>query len=112
MKTIPVKRSVEYFNKSNLELGEFGELAGQYDISTIPLRTLKKIVADGDGDPYLYDVYDLNEEQLVTINALISEPIDYFFDKFDYCLACSAVPGYYEEHRTKGGRKGGYPAPI
>ena len=108
---IPVTRSIECFNKYNGELEELGTLVGKYDISGIPLRKLKNIVSANEDDIYLYDPYDLNEEQLLKINTLIIQPINYSLDKFDYCLACSVVDGYYEKHRIRGNRKGGYPPP-
>jgi hypothetical protein len=108
---IPVNRSIEYFDKYNQELEECGLLIGKYDISEVPLRTLKRIVPANAGDIYLYDVYDLKEEQLIKLNKLLGQTIGYSFDKFDYCLACSAIKGYYGNHKTTGRRKGGYPAP-
>jgi hypothetical protein len=109
---IPVNRSIEYFNKSNLELEELGTLVGRYDIPAIHLRELKRIVSSNGDDIYLYDLYDLDEEQLIKINSLLNHPITYSLDKYDYCLACSAVEGYYEKHRIRGNRKGGYPPPC
>ena len=108
---IPVNRRIEYFNKYNEELDELGELAGKYDISEIPLRKLKSIVSAKEDDTYLYDMYDLNEEQLSKINTLLKQPISCLIDKYDYCLSCSVVYGYYEKHKIRGGRKGGYPPP-
>jgi hypothetical protein len=108
---IPVTRSVEYFNKYNEELEELGTLVGKYDISEIPLRKLKNIVSANEDDIYLFDMYDLNEEQLIKINLLLSQPISYSLDKFDYCLGCAAIKGYYENHKIKGRKKGGYPPP-
>jgi len=108
---IPVNRSIEYFNKYNEELEQLGEMVGKYDIPDITLRELKKIVSVNEDDPYLYDQYDLNEGQLQMINVLLANPITYSLDKYDYCLACSAVEGYYEIHKTRGNRKGGYPPP-
>jgi hypothetical protein len=103
---IPVKRSIEYFNKYNEDLEELGTLVGKYDISEIPLMELKNIVSPNEDDIHLYDQYDLNEERLIKINMLVRQPIDYCLDKFDYCLACSAVEGYYEKHRIRRNRKG------
>jgi hypothetical protein len=108
---IPVNRSIEYFNKYNEEFEELGTLAGKYDISEIPLKSLKKIVSANDDDIYLYDQYDLNEKQLNKLNQLLRRPISYSLDKFDYCLACTAIRGYYESHKITGKRKGGYPPP-
>lgn len=108
---IPVNRSIEYFNKYNEELEELGELVGRYDISEISLRKLKKIISANEDDPYLYDMYDLDESLLLKINALLTQPVSYSLEKYDYCLACSAVKGYYKNHKTRGGRKGGYPPP-
>lgn len=108
---IPVNRSIEYFHKYNEELEQPGEIVGSYDISGISLRTLKKIISANEDDPYLYDMYDLDESLLLKINALLTQPISYSLENYDYCLACSAVDGYYENHKTKGKRKGGYPAP-
>lgn len=111
MNMIPVNRSIEYFHKYNEELEELGELVGRYDISEIPLRKLKNIVSANEDDIYLYDMYDLNESQLLKINALLTQPVSYSLDKYDYCLACSAVDGYYEKHNTMSKRRGGYPPP-
>jgi len=108
---IPVNRTIEYFNKYNKELEELGTLVGKHDISEISLKSLKKIVSANDDDIYLYDLYDLNEDQLIKINKLLNKPISYALDKFDYCLACSAIRGYYEGHKPTGKRKGGYPPP-
>jgi hypothetical protein len=108
---IPVNRSIEYFDKYNQELEECGFLVGKYDISKIPLRKLKKIVSANEDDIYLYDVYDLKEDQLIKLNELLPQPISFSFGKFDYCLGASAIRGYYENHKTTGKRKGGYPAP-
>lgn len=105
---IPVTRSIECFTKYNEELGTF---VGKYDISEIPLRKQKKIVLAKEDDIFLYNIYDLNEDQLIEINTLLRQPINYSFNKFDYCLACSVIDGYYEKHRIKGNRKGGYPPP-
>lgn len=108
---IPVNRSIEYFNKYNEDLEEPGTLVGRYDISAIALRTLKRIVSPNEDDIYLYDVYNLNQDQLVKINDLLDNPIQYSLEKYDYCLACSAIVDYYKKHKIRGNRKGGYPAP-
>jgi hypothetical protein len=93
---IPVNRAIEYFNKSNEEIEELGVLIGKYDISEISLIKLKEIVIANPDDDNLYDVYELNSKQLTQINELLNHPINYFLDKFDYCLTCSAVAGYYK----------------
>jgi hypothetical protein len=72
---IPVKRSVEYFNKYNEKLEELGELVGKYDISEVSLRKLKNIVSAKDDDIYLYEMYDLNEDQLIKLNKLLRQPV-------------------------------------
>ena len=108
---IPVTRCIEYFNKYNEEQEELGAIVGKYDISEVPLRELKRIVTANDCDIYLYDVYNLNEEQLIKLNNLLWQPINYSLDKFDYCLGCTAKKGYYGSHKTRGKRKGGYPPP-
>ena len=108
---IPVKRCVEYFNKYNADTEELGELIGRHDLPDIHLNILKNIVSPNKDDVYLYDIYDLNCDQLIKLNALLENNFDFFLDKYDYTLSCCAVEGYYDQHSITGKRKGGYPAP-
>jgi hypothetical protein len=102
---IPVTREVDFYEK----YGE--EFIGTIDVSEIPLKKLRKIVLPKMDDDLLYDLYLLSKEQLDEINKLIKIPIKYSLDKHEYFLGCTAVEGYYEKHKIRGGRKGGYPPP-
>ncbi len=105
MARIPVKRYVDFYEKN----GE--EFIAAIDITGLPFRKLLKIVHAKENDPRLYDSYLLYKEQLDEINKLLQSPINYLLDKHEYFLGCAAVEGYYEMHKVKGGRKGGYPPP-
>jgi len=87
---IPVTRSIDFYEKN----GE--EFLGQFDISQIPLPFLLEIVSPNEDDPLLFDSYLMEKFQLDKINEMLETPIEYYLNKYEYFLGCTAIDGYYK----------------
>jgi hypothetical protein len=90
-KLIRVDRSVVVY------LVEKEKIYLEIPISDISLEELKSIVTPKEEDPFLYDGYELTENQLNRINDFLENKIVSDFKLYYYILECE---GIYDWNKT------------
>ena len=83
-----VREIIVYKKTTNDWLGETVE---EINVDELSLEVLKTIVTPNDGDPFLYDGYVLDNEQLNALGELLGKRIVADHEKFDYCLECYGI---------------------
>jgi hypothetical protein len=82
---VSVERSIHIYHKRNNKLKE------EINISTISLGQLLTFIKPKDGDPLLYDQYELDQNQMEQLKKLLKHPITVDFNLFNYVLICLGV---------------------
>ena len=82
---VNVERSIHIYDRRNNKLIE------EINIDTISLEQLLTIVIPKDGDPLLYDQYELDQDQMFKMVKVLKCSITIDFDSFNYVLICLGI---------------------
>jgi hypothetical protein len=94
-KLIKTERTINIYKKSNSNVLE--EPTIEINIDSIPLDILQQTVTANTDDPYLYDAYNLNEQQLTKLNSYLNNAIVPDLNAFEYYLECYGIYDWKEE---------------
>jgi hypothetical protein len=90
---IRVERTIEIYSKNgNKPLYEI-------NVDCIPLNHLIHIVHSNPNDPLLYDGYELNLDQILSLNRFLPKKIEPDFNLYNYILEAE---GIYDWEKMKG----------
>jgi hypothetical protein len=79
-----IERTINVYDNNNEPLEEI-------NIDYLSLDVLKSIVPPKEDDPFLYDGYVLDADQLKKINEYLNQKIVPNFDIFFYVLECAGI---------------------
>jgi hypothetical protein len=94
-KLIRTERTINIYKKGDSTVLE--EPIKEIGVDFIPFDILNQTVTANTDDPYLYDAYTLNEQQLAKLNSYLNDAIVPDFVAFEYYLECYGIYDWKEK---------------
>ena len=88
-KLLKKERTINIYKKTNNKY--LGNPLKEINIDHIPFDILKSIIIPNSDDPFLYDGYPLNKDELTKLSTFLKEKIILDFELNDYALECYSI---------------------